>query len=113
MLRKTLFLSYNHCSHSFKRLYRKATDIFSAGIGFEKTSRDLDSGGFQSTTCGRHAKLRRRLVTTDKDNNWVPCLAKDWRWIDDKTIEFKLREDIRFHNGEKFNAEVYFVPQKF
>ena len=20
------------------------------------------------------------LVTLDKDNNWVPCLARNWRW---------------------------------
>ncbi len=45
------------------------------------------------------------LVTLDKDSNVVPCLAKDLRWIDERTIEFKLREDVRFHNGEKFNAE--------
>ena len=45
------------------------------------------------------------LVTTDRDNHIVPCLAKDWRWIDDRTIEFKLREDVRFHNGEQFNAK--------
>jgi len=45
------------------------------------------------------------LVTLDKDNNWVPCLAEDWRWINDRTIEFMLREGVRFHNGEKFNAE--------
>jgi len=46
------------------------------------------------------------LVTLDKDNNVVPCLAKDLRYIDDRTIEFKLRQDVYFHNGEKFNAEV-------
>ncbi len=45
------------------------------------------------------------LVDLDKDNNLVPCLAEDWRWIDDRTIEFKLREGVRFHNGERFNAE--------
>jgi peptide/nickel transport system substrate-binding protein len=45
------------------------------------------------------------LVTLDRDNKWIPYLAKDWRWIDERTIEFKLREDVRFHNGEKFNAE--------
>ena len=45
------------------------------------------------------------LVTLDKDSNVVPCLAEDLRWIDDRTIEFKLREGARFHNGEKFNAE--------
>ncbi len=45
------------------------------------------------------------LVTLDKDNNFVPCLAEDWRWIGDRTIEFKLRKAVTFHNGEKFNAE--------
>ena len=45
------------------------------------------------------------LATLDKDNNWVPCLAGDWRWIDDRTIEFKLRTGVTFHNGEKFNAD--------
>jgi peptide/nickel transport system substrate-binding protein len=45
------------------------------------------------------------LVTLDEENNWVPCLAQDWRWTDDRTIEFKLRQGVTFHNGEKFNAE--------
>ena len=45
------------------------------------------------------------LVTLDRNNNVVPCLAKDLRWIDNRTIEFKLRQDVYFHNGEKFNAE--------
>jgi len=45
------------------------------------------------------------LVTADNDNRPVACLAEDWRWIDERTIEFKLREGVRFHNGERFNAE--------
>jgi peptide/nickel transport system substrate-binding protein len=45
------------------------------------------------------------MVTVDKDNNFVPCLARNWRWIDDRTIEFKLRKGVTFHNGEEFNAE--------
>ncbi len=45
------------------------------------------------------------LVELDKDNNLMPCLAEDWRWIDERTIEFKLEQRVRFHNGEKFNAE--------
>jgi len=45
------------------------------------------------------------LVALDKDNNWVPCLAEDWRWIDERTIEFKLEQRVTFHNGERFNAE--------
>jgi peptide/nickel transport system substrate-binding protein len=45
------------------------------------------------------------LVGLDKDNNFVPSLAEDWRWVNDRTIEFKLRKGVIFHNGEKLNAE--------
>jgi len=45
------------------------------------------------------------LVGLDKDNELVPLLAEDWRWIDDHTIEFRLRKGVTFHNGEKFDAE--------
>jgi peptide/nickel transport system substrate-binding protein len=32
-------------------------------------------------------------------------LARDWKQIDDKTIEFELRQGIKFHNGEEFDAD--------
>ena len=35
----------------------------------------------------------------------MPCLAEDWRWINERTLEFALRQGVTFHNGEKFNAE--------
>jgi peptide/nickel transport system substrate-binding protein len=33
------------------------------------------------------------------------ALAASWRRVDDRTIEFKLRQDIRFHNGAAFDAD--------
>jgi peptide/nickel transport system substrate-binding protein len=45
------------------------------------------------------------LVSLDKDNQWIPCLAEDWRWLNEKTIEFRLRRGVTFHNGEDFDAE--------
>ncbi len=32
-------------------------------------------------------------------------LAKSWKQIDDRTLEFELREGIKFHNGEEFDAD--------
>src|SRR5215210_9314492 len=32
-------------------------------------------------------------------------LATAWRQIDDKTIEFDLRQGVKFHNGEEFDAD--------
>ena len=34
----------------------------------------------------------------------VPCLGLGWDWIDDTTLEVKLRPGVRFHNGEIFDS---------
>jgi len=34
-----------------------------------------------------------------------PALAKSWRAIDDLTWEFKLRDDVKFSNGEPFTSQ--------
>jgi len=63
-----------------------------------------------SSSCAQN--YAEGLVTVDKDNNVVPCLAEDWRWIDDRTIEFRLRKGVMFHNGEKFDAEAVRINWK-
>lgn len=35
----------------------------------------------------------------------VPGLATEWRRIDDKTVELKLRQGVKFHNGDELTAE--------
>ena len=32
-------------------------------------------------------------------------LAKSWKQVDDRTLEFDLREGVKFHNGEDFDAD--------
>jgi peptide/nickel transport system substrate-binding protein len=46
------------------------------------------------------------LVERDWEGKIAPDLAESWRFLDDNTLEFKLRKDIKFSNGEPFNAEV-------
>jgi len=36
---------------------------------------------------------------------YEPLLAKSFKWVDDVTMEFVLREDVKFHNGKQFKAE--------
>jgi len=39
-------------------------------------------------------------------NNMAPCLAESWKESPDGLVyEFKLREGLRFHNGDPFTAE--------
>ena len=46
------------------------------------------------------------LIYRDPETNeYVGNLATSWEWIDDTTLEFKLREGVTFHNGEAFNAD--------
>jgi peptide/nickel transport system substrate-binding protein len=41
----------------------------------------------------------------DPYKGWRPMLALSWKRVNDKTFQFKLREGVKFHNGEEFNAE--------
>jgi peptide/nickel transport system substrate-binding protein len=41
----------------------------------------------------------------EREHKIVPRLAKAWRQVDDKTVEFDLRDDVKFHNGDKFDAD--------
>jgi peptide/nickel transport system substrate-binding protein len=46
------------------------------------------------------------LISYDERNHkFVPRLAKAWRQVDDKTYEFDLRDDVKFHNGDHFDAD--------
>ncbi len=45
------------------------------------------------------------LVATDDKLNIVPSLALSWTQPDPKTYIFKLRPDVKFHDGTDFNAE--------
>jgi peptide/nickel transport system substrate-binding protein len=44
-------------------------------------------------------------VQLDRDGKVVPQLATEWKRLDDLTTQFKLRQNIKFHNGEDFDGE--------
>lgn len=46
------------------------------------------------------------LIEVDKHGNLVPRLATSWRWLDERTLEMTLRQGVRFHNGEAFDADI-------
>ena len=45
------------------------------------------------------------LIRRDANQKPVPSLATSWRAVDDLTWEFKLRKNVRFHDGSPFTAE--------
>ena len=46
-----------------------------------------------------------KLVNTDGQSRMIPGLATEWRVVGPTVWEFKLRPDVRFHNGSAFTAE--------
>jgi peptide/nickel transport system substrate-binding protein len=46
-----------------------------------------------------------RLVAMDHNSRPIPGLATSWRAVDDKTWEFKLREGVKWHDGQPFSAD--------
>jgi peptide/nickel transport system substrate-binding protein len=49
-------------------------------------------------------QLTARDVSTP-EGKIVPKLAESWSPVDPKTWRFKLRQGVKFHNGEAFNAD--------
>lgn len=46
------------------------------------------------------------LINIDFENGkFIPALAKSWKQVDQKTWEFKLRKDVKFHDGSTFDAD--------
>jgi peptide/nickel transport system substrate-binding protein len=45
------------------------------------------------------------LVDRNNDLEIGPGLAESWEYLDDTTLQFKLRQGVQFHNGEPFNAD--------
>lgn len=67
----------------------------------------IDSYNSPSNETGQWSRgyYSRILSFDEHKKKLVPELAKSWKRIDEKTIEFTLRDDLKFSSGNKFTAE--------
>ncbi len=50
--------------------------------------------------------MEEPLIRYDEsEGKFLPALAKSWKRIDDRTLEFQLQDGVKFHNGNVFNAD--------
>lgn len=85
-------------------LYAKGNKHLIAAIGAEPPSLDphaLEQRIPQTITWN----IYEGLVDRNHQGMIVPGLAESWMRIDSKTVRFKLRSGVKFHNGEPFNAD--------
>lgn len=54
-----------------------------------------------------HYNIFETLILADQKNSYEqkPMLAEEWERIDDYTVEFKLRQGVKFHNGDELTAK--------
>lgn len=65
---------------------------------------DIQKSGF-AITSGVLGWLGGSLITKDMEGNYIPYLAESWEVSEDgKTYTFKLRQDVKFHNGDPLTA---------
>ena len=68
--------------------------------------RNLAPGEKDGYYCSKILYVWEPLVTQDDNAAPVPCLAESWTMSEDGTAwTFKLREGVKFHDGEDFGAD--------
>ncbi len=81
-------------------------DTLRIGVASLPTSMDptLNVG---NATIRVHFNIFDTLIYADQDDSYAlkPMLAESWERIDDYTLELKLRDDVYWHNGDKFTSK--------
>ena len=53
-----------------------------------------------------YGQISEQLVMFDTEKRDIkPWLVTEWEWVDENTLRLKLREGVKFTNGEEWNAE--------
>ena len=76
-------------------------------IGQLSDAVSLDPHGSNDTPSSNVAyNIYEALLIQDENMELQPGLATEWERVDDLTWQFTLREDVTFHDGSEFNADV-------
>ena len=82
---------------------RELSEVLTIGYAFEPTS--LEPTNFDPVTRSHLVDIYEGLVLTDRNLEVEPGLAVSWGLLDPVTWEFRLRPDVKFHNGKALTAQ--------
>ena len=86
-------------------LAQKSKDTLRLGLNDPFVILSPYQGGGDEASNFTRGVYETLLVFDERNKKWIPSLAKSWARIDNRTLEFELREGIAFHNGSKFDAD--------
>lgn len=75
-------------------------------VGFDQDISTIDPHGANDVAGIQvRRQMYQTLIARDIDMEFKPGLATEWEQVEDNTWNFKLAEDVTFHNGSEFTAE--------
>ncbi|WBU58341.1 ABC transporter substrate-binding protein [Paracoccus sediminicola] len=83
----------------------KANDTLRAAFTKELESVDSYFNSAREGVVLQRAIWDGLIYADPQTGEYTGNLATDWEWIDDTTLELKLREGVTFHDGSAFNAD--------
>ena len=87
---------------------RAVKDTLTIALAYDISSLDPQVGK-EARACVVSQQIFDTLLQWDPEGGMgseiVPALATSWEYLDDCTLELKLREGVLFHNGEEMTAD--------
>lgn len=83
----------------------KSDDTLNIALDLDIESLDIYMTSSRSGIIAGRMVYDTLLDRDARTREFKPLLAKSYRYINDRTLELVLRDNIQFHNGEKFDAD--------
>jgi peptide/nickel transport system substrate-binding protein len=84
---------------------QKSADTVRIGFSDPLSTVDSDFDPKPESSFVGKAVLDSLVYYSAEKGDFVPLLAESWKRIDDTTIEFKLRKDVKWHDGAPLTAD--------
>lgn len=83
----------------------KADDTVNVAFTRELDNADTYFSSARESTVFGYSVFDPLVERDPKTGEWVGNLAESFTWVDDLTLEFVLRQGVKFHNGDDFTAD--------
>jgi peptide/nickel transport system substrate-binding protein len=83
----------------------KRDDTLKVASGVVPESIDAYMNNVREGVILAHHIWSNLVYRNPKTNQYEGELATSWKWVDDRTLEFELRQGVKFHNGDAFSAD--------